>query len=68
MKDILDALAGSPLLAVIGLAVIVAIVFAPAALSLAGLTGGQIGELLKATMAFIIEAIREFRSSNADKP
>jgi len=65
--DIINAIAGSPLLAIVGLVVIVSIVLAPAALSLAGLTGAQIIDLLKSTMQFIISLIHEFRSSNADK-
>lgn len=64
MTDILNAISASPLLAVVGLLVVLAIILAPAALSIAGLTGTQIIELLKSTMAFIVEVIKEFRSSN----
>jgi len=68
MSDILNALANSPLLAVVGLVVVLAVILAPAALSIAGLSGSQIIELLKATMAFIVEVIKEFRSNNKSPP
>lgn len=66
--EILHTLASSPLLALLGLLVVVALLAAPLALRAAGLTGGQVVELLKATMAFVVEAVRAFRASNADKP
>lgn len=67
MPNILQAIAASPLLAIVGLVVLLAIILAPIALSIAGLTGAQIIELLKSTMAFIIQVIHEFRASNSDE-
>jgi len=66
--DVINALAASPVLAIIGLVVVLSIVFAPGVLSLAGLTGAQIIDLLKSTMRFIVQLIHEFRTSNTNKP
>lgn len=66
--DALDALGRSPLLAAVGLLVVLAILLAPIALRLAGLSGGQIAELLKSTMSFVVLLIREFRTSNKQSP
>jgi len=60
MQQILE----NPLLAALGALVLLAVILAPAALRVAGLTGGQIIELLKATMQFIVEVVRSFRSEN----
>lgn len=65
--DVLNAIANSPLLAVIGLIVVLALVFTPAALSLAGLTGSQIIELLTETMRFVISLVKELRG-RGDEP
>lgn len=65
--DVLNAIANSPLLAVIGLIVVLALVFTPAVLSLAGLTGSQIIELLTETMRFVISLVKELRG-RGDEP
>jgi len=65
MQQILTILSTSPLLALIGLTCVLAFVFTPAVLSLAGLTGVQIIELLRATMEFVLQVIREFRHTNS---
>lgn len=64
MTSVIQAIGASPVLAVIGLVVVLAVVLAPVALGIAGLTGAQIVELLKSTMVFVVEVIREIRSSN----
>lgn len=67
MTDV-QKLLDNPLLAAAGLVVLLLILLLPLALRLAGLTGAQILELLRATMAFIIEAIKTFRSTNNGEP
>lgn len=64
MANILKAVTDSPVLAIIGLVVVLAVLLAPFALSVAGLTGKQIIELFNATMTFIVNVIKEIRSSN----
>lgn len=68
MEHLIDTLANSPLLALVGLLVVIAILIAPIMLRLAGLTGGQVLELFRATMSFILSAIHEFRASNEKPP
>lgn len=64
--EILNTVSSSPLLAIVGLVAILAIVLAPIALRVAGLTGSQIIELLRSTMSFIVQVIHEFRASNKE--
>jgi len=68
LRTILDACAQSPALALFGASVLVALLLAPLMLRIAGLSGAQIIELLRATMTFIITAIRELRSTNNPPP
>lgn len=54
----------NPIFAALGLLVLLGVLLAPLALKLAGLSGAQIIEVLKATMQFIVDIIREFRADN----
>ena len=54
----------NPIFAALGLLVLLGVLLAPVALRLAGLSGTQIIELLRATMEFIVEVVREFRIQN----
>lgn len=65
---LIAVLSSSPALALLGLALLVALVFAPAALRLAGLSGLQIVELLRSTMTFVVELVRQFRAQNKEPP
>lgn len=64
--DVLQSPAGL-VLAVFGLCVLLAVVLAPVALRIAGLTGAQIIELLRATMEFVVTVVREFRDGNSQQ-
>jgi len=68
VTDITRVLEAIPLLPWIGLAVVLLVVLAPAALALAGLTGAQIVELLRLTMQFVIDLIKVFRDRNQQPP
>lgn len=61
MIDVGAILSASPWLALVGLVLVLMIIFAPAALALAGLTGAQIVALLRDTMKFVLATIKECR-------
>lgn len=68
LETVIQAALNSPYLAALGLLVLLALILAPIALRLAGLTGDQVVRLLQATMQFILEVIKDFRNSNSNPP
>ena len=60
----MQQLLANPFLAALGALVLLGVLLAPLALKLAGLSSEQIIEVLKATMQFVIDTIRELRSQN----
>jgi len=63
-NDVIIAISSIPGLALLGFAVLCALVFAPLVLSVAGLTGAQILALLTRTMQFLVDLVKEFRAEN----
>ena len=64
MENILSIIANSPVLAFLGALVILALVLIPIMLRLAGLTGGQIVQVLISMHENVRATIREFRQQN----
>lgn len=63
-EDEMEKLLSNPALSVLGLLLLIGVLLAPLALRVAGLSGAQVVELLRSTMGFILEVVREFRSQN----
>lgn len=61
MSAIAKAIEASPVLAILGFALLVALIVLPLALALAGLTGSQILTLFKASFDFVLQLIRDLR-------
>jgi len=64
MVEILNAIAASPALALLGAACLLFLLLAPIALRIAGLTGRQIVDTLAMTWQMIIGLVRAFREEN----
>jgi hypothetical protein len=68
--SVLQSIVSNPVLAVIGFAVVIVVLFAPIALRIAGLSGAQIVDLLKATAGFAVNLASVLRCSDdtSDNP
>ena len=67
LTQVLHEALTSPVFAALGVALLIAIVLAPALLSLAGLSPVQILAVINATLQALLEAIREVRGDNSPK-
>lgn len=66
MEALLKTLSESPVLALLGAVVVVAIVLIPVFLRLAGLSGAQIIDVINITGRMIVDLVRAFRDENAN--
>ena len=66
MEAILQSIASSPALALLGAGVLLTIILIPLALRLAGLTGAQIVQTIQITLQAFIQLAQGFRAQNKD--
>ena len=68
LNQLIHEALNSPVFAALGVAFLIAIVLAPALLSLAGLSPVQILAVINATLQALLQAIREVRGENPPPP